>query len=147
LRRKWSLIYSGNDASWMAWASWIVSRHERPDYENQIAHSPPPGIFELFHAVREPADFRLASQRSSLTGAKNFAHRMKRKFDELWNEFEILKDSVSHFESGLKDMKHFVETSLETYKEMERVNNIAENQVSLELYQLVGNQEDVDHTL
>lgn len=146
LKQRWSSVYSGNHASWMTWAVWITSRFRPPEFNDQINTIPPQNIFDLFCAVREPADIRLASQRSSVIGAQHFAGRVKRKLDQFFEELDSVKKSVSRLESCLNDMKHFVDVSLDTYEEVQNIQSTIENDISRGLFCNIENQEDVDHT-
>ncbi|KAJ1552550.1 hypothetical protein HK096_011379 [Nowakowskiella sp. JEL0078] len=145
LKDKWGIIYSGNDASWMAWATWIVSKYQHPDFPEQINKVPPPPIFDLFTARREPADIRLASQRSSLVGANQFAQHAKRKLDQVLDEFEIIKESVIRFESRLLSFKQFLQDSIDSFEEVALVQNITDNSLSTDLFEGIRHQEDIDH--
>lgn len=144
--------YQSAMINWKVWADFIF---KQPAHIRQtLVSKPPPGhIIHLFANARTPADEVLQDVRQNLSIANGInvgidieVASLRTHFDMIKRHHLSLEQAISDFETRLVSLEQKLKNNMENITLFQSATNVEENEYGSQLFDYVGEQDDVDHS-
>uniref|UniRef100_A0A336MWB0 CSON006981 protein n=1 Tax=Culicoides sonorensis TaxID=179676 RepID=A0A336MWB0_CULSO len=150
LKEEHSEHFSAAYITWRIWAEWLLKKRVE-EHEHYIKKPPPMNIVKLFKSPNS-SENALKSHKENVNIAVDLTMGHEADVDRLIQRYETVMASTRAklrteevFFNELLEFKSKITGTKSALESVDRSLSVAENPVSLDYYEKISNQEDIDH--